>query len=62
MERIRATLEAKQVWIYFAAIAIGAICGVTFPAATRLEAAINPALAVMLFATFLQGVVSENGK
>ncbi len=61
MERIRSTLEAKQVWIYFAAIVIGAICGVTFPTATRLEAAINPALAVMLFVTFLQVPLAEIG-
>ncbi|HBP0979080.1 arsenic resistance protein [Comamonas sp. Y6] len=61
MENIRATLEARQVWIYFLAIACGALLGLTVPGMGTLEAAINPALAVMLFATFLQVPLAEIG-
>lgn len=61
MEHIRATLEARQVWIYFFAIASGALLGLTVPGMDSLDAAINPALAVMLFATFLQVPLAEIG-
>lgn len=54
MESIRETLEARQVWIYFSVMAVGALLGVFIPSLYSLEAAINPALALMLFVTFMQ--------
>lgn len=61
MEHIKAALEARQVWIYFLAIASGALLGLAVPGMRALEAAINPALALMLFATFLQVPLAEIG-
>lgn len=61
MERVRETLEARQVWIYFAAMAVGAVLGVLIPSLDSLEGAINPALALMLFATFMQVPLAEIG-
>ena len=61
MEQVRAVLEARQVVIYFAVIAIGALVGVVVSNASALEFAINPALAVMLFVTFLQVPLAELG-
>lgn len=54
METLRSFLETRQVWIYFASIVLGAAASSTFPATTALEPSINPALAFMLFVTFLQ--------
>ncbi|MBX3635008.1 MAG: arsenic resistance protein [Rubrivivax sp.] len=51
----RASLERHQVWIYAAAIALGWALGRIAPAlAPGLEAALWPALALLLFATFVQ--------
>lgn len=61
MERVRAVLEERQVALYLAAIAVGAIAGFGMPNAGALEAAINPALAFMLFVTFLQVPLAELG-
>jgi len=41
MERVRETLEARQVWIYFAAMAVGAVLGVLIPSLDSLEAAMR---------------------
>ncbi len=59
---LRALLEAHQVSIYFVAVAAAALAGVLMPAFGALEGAINPALAVMLFATFLQVPLGELGR
>lgn len=61
MRLVREILEARQVAIYFAVIAVGALFGFSFPNATTLDVAINPALALMLFVTFLQVPLSELG-
>lgn len=61
MEKIREAFETHQVLIYFAAMAIGASLGFLIPKLDSLETAINPALALMLFATFLQVPLSEIG-
>lgn len=51
----RLALERAQVWIYLAAIALGLAAGSVWPAqAPRLETLLWPALALLLFATFLQ--------
>ena len=45
--------------MYFAAVAVGVLVALTLPGAGALEAVINPALAIMLFATFLQVPLGE---
>ncbi len=59
METLRSALEAHQVALYFLAITTGAALGLAVPAASIFEVVINPALAVMLFATFLQVPLAE---
>lgn len=54
MASTKECLEGYQVWIYFAAILVGAVTGLLAPASSALEPTINPALAFMLFVTFLQ--------
>lgn len=61
MQRIRAVLEGRQVAIYLGAIAIGVLAGLGIPEVGALESAINPALAFMLFVTFLQVPLAELG-
>lgn len=51
---LRDRLEGGQVVIYFAAVCIAAIAATVLDGTERLEPAINPALALMLFVTFLQ--------
>ena len=51
---VRDGLERHQIPIYFSAIALGFAIAWTVPATGRLEVLINPALALMLFVTFLQ--------
>ncbi|ABO11104.2 TPA: arsenic resistance protein [Acinetobacter baumannii] len=62
MENLRSLLEDHQVKIYFITIFIGTIFGLTISGVSSLESAINPALALMLFATFLQVPIAEIGK
>lgn len=54
MQRLKETLEARQVWIYFIAMILGALTGRAFSPDISFETAINPALALMLLATFMQ--------
>lgn len=54
LEVAREGMERGQIPIYFAAIALGFVVAVTLPGTEQLEVLINPALALMLFATFLQ--------
>lgn len=51
---LRDRLEGAQVLIYFAAVCIAAITATALGGTERLEPAVNPALALMLFVTFLQ--------
>lgn len=53
MSALVAWLEHRQIPLYLAAIAAGAALGLLLPAAHHLEAAIEPVLALLLFATFL---------
>ncbi len=55
-------LEARQVWIYFAAVIVATAIGFLIPRTEVLESAINPALALMLFVTFLQVPVAALGR
>ncbi|MGZ2442194.1 arsenic resistance protein [Sinorhizobium medicae] len=58
----RESLEQHQVVIYFAAVIVAALAAILAPALGMLETAINPVLAVMLFATFLQVPLAELGR
>lgn len=51
---LRDRLESRQIFIYFAAVCIAAVAATSLSGTERLEPAINPALALMLFVTFLQ--------
>jgi arsenite transporter len=62
MSDLRDSLETRQVAIYLAAVALAAIAALVVPGTMALEAAINPALAFMLFVTFLQVPVVELGR
>ena len=59
MQTVREALEEQQIAVYFAAVAVGVLVALTLPGAAALEAVINPALALMLFATFLQVPLAE---
>ncbi|MET3694172.1 ACR3 family arsenite efflux pump ArsB [Methylobacterium goesingense] len=59
---MRDTLEGQQVKIYFAAIGAAIVVALTVPGTTVLEAGINPALAFMLFVTFLQVPLAQLGR
>ena len=59
---LRDILERQQVWIYFMAVALAAILGFTVSGTRELEGTINPALAFMLFVTFLQVPLPEIGR
>ncbi|CCV05767.1 Bile acid:sodium symporter [Mesorhizobium metallidurans STM 2683] len=62
VSNFRESLEQHQVVIYFAAVIVAALAAVLAPALGMLETAINPALALMLFATFLQVPLAELGR
>jgi len=57
-----AVLERRQIGIYLAAVALATAVALAWPTATALSAAIDPALALMLFATFLQIPLSSLGR
>ncbi|AHV92954.1 arsenic resistance protein [Bordetella holmesii] len=50
----RERLEAKQVPIYFGAVVLALLAAWALPGTSRLSGAIDPIVALMLFATFLQ--------
>jgi len=62
MQHIREKLENQQVIIYFVAIIVAAVIALMVPGMSVLERAINPALALMLFVTFLQVPVADLGR
>ncbi len=59
MQHIRDALEGRQITIYFCTVAVAAVVGLLVPGTTALEVAVNPALALMLYVTFLQVPVAE---
>ena len=59
MQQLRDALESRQIAIYFCTVALAAGIALLLPGTTALEAAVNPALALMLYATFLQVPVAE---
>lgn len=54
LERLRERLERHQIALYFAAVLLGWALARSVPGIERLEPAIQPALGLMLFVTFLQ--------
>lgn len=54
-------LENHQTRVYFGAILVAGAIGLLVPGTTALEVAINPALALMLFVTFLQVPIADLG-
>jgi len=62
MQHIRDKLENHQIGIYFATVALAALAALALPGTTALEPAVNPALALMLFVTFLQVPLAELGR
>lgn len=62
VSNLRESLEQHQVSIYFGAVVVAAMAATMAPALGALELVINPALAVMLFATFLQVPLVDLGK
>lgn len=59
MPQLRDALEGRQVAIYFGAVALAVGAALLSPGTAALERAINPALALMLYVTFLQVPVAE---
>ncbi|PZO67363.1 MAG: arsenic resistance protein [Paracoccus denitrificans] len=58
---MRDILERHQITIYLAAVALAAVVGLVLPDAQALTLAVNPALAIMLFVTFLQVPLARIG-
>lgn len=58
-QQARELFEARQVPIYFGAVAAGAALALLAPGVAAFDTAINPALAFMLFVTFLQVPLAE---
>lgn len=62
MDALRDALERQQIVIYFCAVALAGAAALFFAQTARLEAFINPALALMLYATFLQVPMTALGR
>lgn len=54
MQKIREILENRQIAIYFGTVLVATIIALLVVGTTALENGVNPALALMLFVTFLQ--------
>ncbi|HAO59029.1 MAG TPA: arsenic resistance protein, partial [Psychrobacter sp.] len=59
MDNLRTLLETRQISIYFVATILALLVGIMVPQIADFQWAINPALALMLFVTFLQVPVTE---
>lgn len=59
---LRDRLEHHQIIIYFAAVVVAAAVALLVPGTDALEGVINPALALMLFVTFLQMPLADLGR
>jgi arsenite transporter len=62
MQHVHEKLENQQVVIYFGTVIAAALIALMVPGMSVLECAINPALALMLFVTFLQVPVADLGR
>ncbi len=61
-DQLREALETRQITVYFVAVLLGFVAALTIPGTTAFEPAINPALALMLFVTFLQVPLAALGQ
>ena len=59
IEKLKTRLERQQIGVYFAAIVVAVIVALIVPGTEHLETWANPALALMLFVTFLQVPLTE---
>ena len=59
---LRDSLEHHQIALYAGAVVVGVLVALILPGTERWEGAINPALALMLFVTFLQVPLTELGR
>ena len=59
MQNTRDALERHQISIYFVAVVIATVVALAIRGTAVLEGALNPALALMLYVTFLQVPVAE---
>lgn len=59
MQHVRDTLERRQIAIYFCTVATAVLIALFMPGTAALERFVNPALALMLYTTFLQVPVAE---
>ncbi|KFX07460.1 arsenic resistance protein [Pectobacterium betavasculorum] len=62
MSALKPFMEAHQATIYFFAVIVAAATAMVVPETEQLSAVINPALALMLFVTFLQVPLTTIGK
>ncbi|MCL6408268.1 arsenic resistance protein, partial [Dickeya dadantii] len=62
MSALKPFMEAHQAAIYFFAVIAAAATAMVIPETEQLSAVINPALALMLFVTFLQVPLTTIGK
>jgi len=62
MKKVRELFENQQISIYFGTVVLAAVVAVLVPEIIVLEAGVNPALALMLFVTFLQVPLADLGR
>lgn len=62
IQNIRGQLESRQIGIYFGAVVVAATIALLLPGTSVLEVGVNPALALMLFVTFLQVPLADIGQ
>jgi len=62
VRNIREILENQQIGIYFGTVVLAALVALLVPNTAALETGVNPALAVMLFVTFLQVPLADLGR
>lgn len=62
MKNIREIFESHQVGIYLGAVVVAALVALLVPDTAALEGGVNPALALMLFVTFLQVPLADLGR
>lgn len=62
MQKRREILESRQISIYFGAVVLAAVTALLVPGTSVLETGIKPALAFMLFVTFLQVPLADLGQ
>jgi ACR3 family arsenite efflux pump ArsB len=62
IQNFREALETQQIGIYFGVVIVAAAVALLVPGTTGLEAGVTPALALMLFVTFLQVPLADLGR